>query len=293
MTVEMLPQYVTRFYGVADYAMDVIKNKQIAFVHVATLNDPFDPYCFFETDFGDSYENLTAFVEKHHPGDLSWFKVRVTPASWAQTVSDLEEFMQKVRQTTFVLSTSAVHSGLHPRDNLYMWGHYANGHRGLAFEFDTQALARAVLKHHEDKNGKPLLESDVWSAIEYTKTFSPITAECVYEFMKQENELLEGRVAVRSPTQLDKYYGRMPKIKSDVWQSENEWRLMWHNDKTDEKVYKCPIDEDTITSIFLGLNFAVESGDEIVSAARHNFPAASIFRARKRLGDLAPEFREV
>jgi hypothetical protein len=44
-----------------------------------------------------------------------------------------------------------------------MWGHYANGHRGLAIEFDTQALASAVLKHHEAENGKPLEESNVWA----------------------------------------------------------------------------------------------------------------------------------
>ena len=50
-----IPQYVTRFYGTTDFALDVIQNKQIAFVHVSLLNDPFDPYCFWETDFSDSY----------------------------------------------------------------------------------------------------------------------------------------------------------------------------------------------------------------------------------------------
>jgi hypothetical protein len=58
------PQQVTRFYGTVDYAMDVIKNRQIAFVHASMLNDPFDPYCFFETDFGDSYQNLIAHYDE-------------------------------------------------------------------------------------------------------------------------------------------------------------------------------------------------------------------------------------
>ena len=49
------PATVTRFYGTADYALDVIRAKQIAFVHVSLLNDPFDPYCFFETDFEGKY----------------------------------------------------------------------------------------------------------------------------------------------------------------------------------------------------------------------------------------------
>jgi len=59
-----IPQQVTRFYGTVDYAMDVVANRQIAFVHVSMLNDPFDPYCFFETDFGESYPNLIAFMKK-------------------------------------------------------------------------------------------------------------------------------------------------------------------------------------------------------------------------------------
>src|SRR5947209_1245980 len=41
------PATVTRVYGTIDYALDLIRSKQVAFVHVSLLNDPFDPYCFF------------------------------------------------------------------------------------------------------------------------------------------------------------------------------------------------------------------------------------------------------
>ena len=41
-----------------------------------------------------------------------------------------------------------------------MWGHYGNGHRGVAIEFDTQELAKAALNHHEAQAGAPLLEAD-------------------------------------------------------------------------------------------------------------------------------------
>ena len=79
-------------------------------------------------------------------------------------------------------------------------------------------------------------------------------------------------------------------IKSNVWQSENEWRLMWRNDEIEGTVYKCPIGKNTITNIFLGLQLASEKIEEIISAAKLNFPEASILRAHKRLGDLALEF---
>jgi hypothetical protein len=287
------PQQVTRFYRTVDYALDVITNRQIAFVHVSMLNDPFDPYCFFETDFGDSYQNLIAHVRKNHPRDLPRFRAHVTPQSWGQTVKDLKAHLRLVTATTFVLSTSAAHSGLDPKDNLYMWGHYADGHRGLAIEFDTRALTSAVLKHHEAENGKPLEESNVWAKIEYTKTFSPITAELVYGFIKQEIELLKKKATVRATTQLERYYNRMTTIKSDVWQSENEWRLMWRNTDTKENHYKCPIGENAISIIFLGLKLTTERAEEIIAAAKQNFPASSILRAHKRHGDLALEFRQL
>jgi hypothetical protein len=87
MTVDMdIPQQVTRFYADVDFAMDVIKNMQIAFVHVSMLNDPFDPYCFFETDFDDKYLNLIAHIRKNHPRDLPWFRARVRGENWGQTV---------------------------------------------------------------------------------------------------------------------------------------------------------------------------------------------------------------
>jgi hypothetical protein len=111
--------------------------------------------------------------------------------------------------------------------------------------------------------------------------------------MKQEMELLKRKVAVRAATQLGRYYNRMTIIKSDVWQSENEWRLLWRNTEIKGKVYKCPIGEDAIASIFLGLTLATERAEELIAAAKQSYPAASILRAHKRHGDLALEFHQL
>jgi hypothetical protein len=146
-----LPPHVTRFYGTVDYAIDVIKNMHIAYVHTSMLNYPFDPYCFFETDFGDSYQNLLKYVRANHSADMPWFRSQVTAQSWGGTVRDLKAYLQKLRAYMFMLSTSAATETLHPKDNLYMWGHYGMGHRGVAIEFDTEKLTAAVLRHHETK----------------------------------------------------------------------------------------------------------------------------------------------
>jgi hypothetical protein len=63
------PATLTRFYGNPCFGLDVLENLQVAFVRVTLLNDPFDPYGFFETEF-DGYLDLFRYVQKHHPRDL-------------------------------------------------------------------------------------------------------------------------------------------------------------------------------------------------------------------------------
>jgi len=288
-----VPQYVTRFYGTTEFALDVLESRRIAFIHTSLLNDPFDPYCFFETDFDDSYAKLIQYVKQHHPADTGWFRTHVTALSWATTVKALKAHIDLIRQTAFVLSTSAASENLHPRENLYMWGHYGHGHRGVAIEFDTAALEKAVLAQHAVLNGEPFAHGDVWAQMEYTRGFQPISAEDVYDFMKQEKAVMDGRVTTRAVTRLDRYYSRMSTVKSDVWRIENEWRLMWRSDETTETIYKCPIDRDCIAAIYLGLSLPQEVENRVISAARSGFPTAKIMKASKRHGDLALDFREI
>ena len=50
--------------------------------------------------------------------------------------------MAGLRANTFVLCASAPTEALHPKESIYMWGHYGNGHRGIAIEFDRQRLGQ-------------------------------------------------------------------------------------------------------------------------------------------------------
>jgi hypothetical protein len=82
----------------------------------------------------------------------------------------------------------------------------------------------------------------------------------------------------------------MGKVKHEVWQSEHEWRLMWRNDESEERVYKCPIGGDAIATIFLGLKLPEDQVERLVLAAKSQFPSARVFRAQKRHGDFALDF---
>src|SRR5262249_8269465 len=137
------PATLTRFYSNTCFGLDLLENQQVSLVRVTLLNDPFDPYGFFETDFGN-YIDLFRYVRANHPRDLGWFRVHVTAQSWGKTERDLRRYMSRLRTDTFVLCTSAPTESMHPKDNLYLWGHYGNGHRGPAIEFEPASLAQAV-----------------------------------------------------------------------------------------------------------------------------------------------------
>jgi hypothetical protein len=67
------PTQVLRFYGNADFALDTIGAQEITLVSTSLLNDLFDPYFFFETDFGEDYSALVDYVRVKHQDDLDGF----------------------------------------------------------------------------------------------------------------------------------------------------------------------------------------------------------------------------
>jgi hypothetical protein len=182
------PPSLTRFYGTPRFGLDVLDNRQVSFVRVTLLNDPFDPYGFFETEFY-GYLGLFKYVQHKHPRDLWWFRASVTSRSWHKTEEEIKDYMADLRLHSFVLSMSAPTAEAHPRDSAHMWGHYGGGHRGLAIEFDPANLETAIIDHNSSVGGEPLNERDkTWIKMEYADSFAPIMAEDVFQFLKQEND---------------------------------------------------------------------------------------------------------
>jgi hypothetical protein len=80
-------------------------------------------------------------------------------------------------------------------------------------------------------------------------------------------------------TSLDRYYRQLSVIKSSVWQSENEWRLMWRSKTEPGDVYKIPITPDCVRAIYLGLAIAREDREKAVGSVARHFPNAEIWHA--------------
>ena len=280
-----LPTRVVRFFGSTDYAHDALAHREATFVHVSKLNDPFDPYFALATDFGEDYSALLAHVEKRHPEDASWFRLAVTEDNWLSSVRDIREHMKTLSASTYVFSTNAVTKGLHPKDSLYMWGHYANGHRGVAIEFDPAEIARDLIAIHERETGQKLPLETVFAQVVYRHEVPRISREDFFRFFRDAKNGVPDE-----QTKLSKMYDVLNRLKSNVWEPENEYRLLWQNDTTKLKIHRVPISDKAVAALYVGIRTPQNVVDDLVFEMKRQFPSAQAFKAKQRAGSFALDF---
>jgi hypothetical protein len=279
------------FYGNLEYAIQSIGFKEITFLHSDKLNDPFDPHFFFTTDFNDNYPTLTNYVQEHHAKDVQKFRERLPQENWKKSVEQIEDRFNSLRNSTFLFSTSAVTKDKHPKDSLYMWSHYGNGHRGVVIEFNTALLTRAVLAKMKSVGGEEVDIDEVWCEINYTADLPKITSESIFQFVMNDTENPDEKAWDR--TELSKIIRLMERTKSMEWKTEDEWRLMWGNDETKLKIQRLSLLDDTITAIYLGCRIDDHVKDTVIFETKHSFPNAKIFRGKKAKGRFALVFDQL
>jgi hypothetical protein len=280
------PKSVVRFYGNPDYALETIALQQITFVHVDKLNDPFDPILDFATDFNDDYACLLAHVQKHHSSEFEFFKNKFPEEAWKMLVEAWSKLASDTRQEMLVFSSCAVTEENHPRDNLYMWGHYGNGHRGVAIEFDAIVL------------GEPFERPDSkfpWWKMEYKQQVPKITCEYIVE-------LILNLPSKANPEDLSLYGAKLKSLmsqrinsKAEVWKHENEWRLVWLHHKTTLKIHRHDFPQKAIKAIYLGCRATEHEviARNFVLETQKRFPNVTVFRANMREGEYALDFQKI
>ena len=278
-----LPKTVTRFFGNVDYGIETLREGSIAFIHNMRLNDPFDPYFFLETEFRNRGDFLK-WVRRRQPSKLRWVKNNVTYEGFAAGFQRVRDNFDERRRNTYLFSTSAESQGMHPKDNLYLWGHYGRGHRGIALEFNAANLGSDVLAHCDPEGSLGLTVSDLWVKVEYKTKVAPLSHEAYLDFVlsgppndDQENQGLTG---------IRNFLDQTLKTKHTVWQMESEWRLLWNND-FGRDVYRCPISNLSVAGIYLGLRIDTKAKNSLVSAVKSRMPNVPIFQAYKAERNLA------
>lgn len=284
---QKIPQQVIRFYGKIDYALECISLKQITFLHLDKLNDPFDMVLENVTDFVDDYASLLACVQKHHSTQVTFFRERLPEQNWKEYVAEWSKEARDLRETMFVFSTCEVLEGNHPCDNLYMWGHYGNGHRGVAIEFNATALGESLMKQDAPDSQSP------WWKMDYNQEIPKIKCEDIIEFLMNANP---------DTNNLESYGPKLSDVirqrlhsKGKIWERENEWRLVFKNDETKLKFIRYDLPDNVIKAVYLGCRAAEQEQvqNDFVCETQRNFPSASVFLVKMRKGEYALDFEKI
>ncbi|QSR88578.1 DUF2971 domain-containing protein [Methylacidiphilum caldifontis] len=295
-----IPSNVIRFYSEPKYALEVISNLEIAFIHSNLINDPFDPYFFFETDFDESYQKLSEYIKRKYPSDYElWYKRCVTEDNWNRLIKEINEIPKSIKKSLYYFCTCKKNKEFKPEYDLYMWSHYANGHRGVAIEFNAHQLEENIKKFYNYDNSK---NDSIWIKIEYVDDIDLIPADMFYEFYKQEYHLSIGKIKERKETKLEeRYYTKMDKIKSKVWEREHEWRIQVSDlylsldyskkAQSNQDIKTCSINNSSINSIYLGLLIDDEFSKKIIQQAKQM--DVKIYKACKEKGRFALKFDRI
>jgi Protein of unknown function (DUF2971) len=168
-----------------------------------------------------------------------------------------------------------------------MWGHYANGHRGVAIQFNTMQIGQQHVDKHNTEYHESLQARDAWQAINYQQELPWMTREMLFDFAKVEH-YRESR-----PTLLDGFYSAIGLIKSLDWKSENEWRLLWRTHDTKRKTIRVQINDKAIESVYIGMNTSLGVESDVVFETMQKYPSARIYKAAKRHSAFALDFEEI
>lgn len=112
------------------HTLDILRNNELYFSFVEEFNDPFD--CRVNIVFPINKEQWEANAKEHH---IEETVARKAIKALEEINFDTEKIMQQYEKSNFRTITLYCLSEI--RDNILMWSHYANSHRGICIGFET------------------------------------------------------------------------------------------------------------------------------------------------------------
>jgi hypothetical protein len=171
-----------------EHTSRILTHNEIYFAKCSEFNDPFD--CHLHISVGGDFNTYKVKHRQLNP-DLSEAEINNQTRKALQP-ENIRKREQKVNSDIYRITKSAgIFSMSTKRDNILMWSHYADYHKGICIEFKTSSGKLF---------GCELLK------VEYEKNYPKFS---VYDDMNLER--------------VRKYIG----TKSSDWKYEEEWRIIY------------------------------------------------------------------
>jgi hypothetical protein len=229
--------------------VDVLKNNRIRFTQPAALNDPFEMMPNLR-EIRRYYAALSDDVNRDM--DPSWAAVQSILTQWK--ITDTFGRWQADNPSNLAFLSLSKN-----RNNLLMWSHYCNSHRGFVVGFDSTDPFFRLAK----PDVKSILQEVRYS---FDRPIMPATDNCSVEFFRTKDNIL---------------------TKSIDWKYEEELRMFAKPTEADatkpgcdgHPIYLFNFPADSVSEVILGLRTPVETQKEILEIVRNTYPKAKLFKA--------------
>jgi hypothetical protein len=247
-----------------DFDLDSLHEKILDRIE-SLASSPDDP----PVDPGDIWGQVVLVARKHYPSH------GFPKARWREmTLDSFQNLRSLIRDTQEGYRTHwrknflpglRVFCVSEERDNLLMWAHYAEDHKGAVFEMWSLP---------EEDN--PL---SVAQPVEYLERPPPFFTE---------SQWVDDMVGIKK-LNFSELYHKYAYRKSKHWAYEKEWRV-WYPSTSSEQFDYTPINTRELQAVYLGCQTAPDFRAKIIDLVTRKYPEAKVYQARKSETDYRLEF---
>lgn len=232
-----------------DTGLLTLENSTIAFSHPLSFNDPYD--CFIKlVDFKKVPKNYRQSLIDQYFAHLDTTEKAKMLAKMSKTPDEVAIKLLETKGMDNELVDRGVSCFSRKNDNLLMWSHYADSHKGICIGFNLLELYLSMDRH---SNEKMVVLAD------YTDTFSPLS---YYEHK------IESIV-------------RWLKTKSNIWSYEEEIRIIMKGLKFNEtSKFIAGVDQRAFNSVYLGTRVSTENEKLILELCKKRYPEVTVSKIK-------------
>jgi hypothetical protein len=287
-------------YVTANTARTILENSTLRWSSPAMFNDPFDTQFDLYLEFDES--TIIDLVVDELWKICSGQKILEPANRFGQAFASLlgrmrglsrEEFFRRhesqLRGTIIGMIANAktlIPGVLHPtqrsllrdakllclsqvHDNILMWSHYTQDHRGAVLEFD-----------YDEQKDSPFKKAE---RVIYSKTMPRLMNE------KEMVQFLSGQWRMDA----NKIMHDSIFVKADDWSYEKEWRIWLPGRDPDRDFIDISFDQEELVGIYFGCRMSKQDRTVLRDALKKHFPNASASQARKSAREFSLQFNRI
>lgn len=210
-----ISRYVYKYRSINENTENIFLKTQLWFSKPSDFNDPFD--CQIVVQANNSEDEIANFLQQNAP-TMSNKDIKIYSRYWSGNLSEWSDMVNKTIKAQINKSGICCFAG--SGDNILMWSHYGDSHKGICIKFDLLA----------DPNffAVPL-------NVKYDTNYP------AYNHFKDNSKLVESLI----------------KTKSECWKYEEELRVLkqefgkvyFKKEAIVEVIFGCGCNADTINKI--------------------------------------------